>query len=137
MDGNKKTSPNNIDQIRNLIFGEQIQDYERRFQELLKKFELLKKSLQTHKNDLDEQLKEFEQKFNQLLIDHQNTFQKDLKKQAQTMKQEIQLIEERQSQLTEDKLDRNQLADLLINLAMQLKGESILEQIDKDIASHE
>ena len=30
MDEKKKTSPNNIDQIRNLIFGDQIQDYARR-----------------------------------------------------------------------------------------------------------
>jgi hypothetical protein len=48
-----KTSPNNIDQIRHLIFGEQIQDYERRFKEVIKNLETLKKTLQTYKNTTD------------------------------------------------------------------------------------
>jgi len=137
MDANKKSSPNNIDQIRNLIFGEQIQDYERRFLELVKKFENLKKSLQTQKNEWDEQLKEIEHNFKQLLSDQQNTFQKELRKQAQSIKQEFLTTEERLSQLSEDKIDKNEMADMLINLAMQFKGESILDQLDRDISSHE
>ena len=43
-------------------------------------------------------------------------------------------LEEQISQMSEDKLDKTQLADQLINLAMQLKGESILNQIDKDFS---
>ncbi|MBN2105199.1 hypothetical protein JW835_14265 [bacterium] len=137
MDAIKNSSPNNIDQIRNLIFGEQIQDYERRFQELIKKFENLKKSLQIQKNELDEQLNKMEFNFKQSLSDQHNDLQKELKKQTQFIKQEILTVEEHLSKLTEDKLDKNQMADLLINLAMQLKGESILDQIDRDITPHE
>jgi len=137
MDENQKTSPNNIDQIRNLIFGEQIQHYDRQFQDLKKAFKNLEKTVHDQQREYVEELKEQEKKFNQLLSDQQNVFQKELKKQEQSIKQELLSIREYQSQLSEDKLDRNQLADLLINLAMQLKGESILDQIDKGMSSNE
>ena len=125
-----KTSPNNIDQIRRLIFGEQIQDYERRFKELIKNLETLKKTLQTYKNTTDDQVKATKQQLNQSIT----TIQKELNSQIQELNQRIQSLEDQIAQIAEDKLDKGQLADQLINLAMHLKGESILNQIDKDFS---
>jgi vacuolar-type H+-ATPase subunit I/STV1 len=119
-----KASPNNIDQIRQLIFGEQIQDYDRRFQELQKKLDQLNKSLQAGKEETDEKLKEI-----------QKTFQKDLASKIDAVKQEILEVKKSLSNLNDDKVDRNQLADQLIDLAMRLKGSSILDQIDKGITA--
>lgn len=119
-----KASPNNIDQIRQLIFGEQIQDYDRRFQELQKKLDQLNKSIQTEKEETEEKLKEI-----------QKTFQKDLASKIDAVKQELIQIQQSLSDLNEDKVDRNLLADQLIDLAMRLKGSSILDQIDKGITA--
>lgn len=137
MDGNKQTSPDNIDQIRNLIFGEQIQDYDRRFQELVKKLDGLKKMVQTYKDEADNQFSALEKRLNQSIADLQAILQKDLKNQIQSVRQDLHSLEEKQDLLSSDKLDRNQLADQLINLAMQLKGESILDQIKSGVMTHE
>ena len=49
------------------------------------------------------------------------------------VKQELVQVKQSLSDLNADKVDRNLLADQLIDLAMRLKGSSILDQIDKGI----
>jgi DNA repair exonuclease SbcCD ATPase subunit len=113
-----KASPNNIDQIRQLIFGEQLQDYDRRFQEFQKKLDQLNKELQDSREETDKKLSDL---------------QKSIKKDMDT---HIKTIEKQLSDLSEDKLDRAKLADQLVDLAMRLKGTSILDNLDTGISSH-
>jgi hypothetical protein len=113
-----QTSPNNIDQVRQLIFGEQIQDYDRRFQEFQKKLDGLDKALQDNREETD-----------QKLTDLQKTIKKE-------MDAGFKAIEKKLSELGEDKLDKAMLADQLIDLAMRLKGTSIMDSISTGISSH-
>ncbi|MBN1781931.1 hypothetical protein JW948_12440 [bacterium] len=132
MDEKMKSSPNNIDQIRHLIFGDQIQDYERRFQEVIKKTDQLKKLVQEQKTDIDAQIKALEQTIMKTLSDSQEAIHKEIKNQMQSLKKDLASLEAHQSEIAEDKLDRSLLADRLIDLAMALKGESLLDQFGKD-----
>jgi len=112
------TSPNNIDQVRQLIFGEQIQDYDRRFQELQKQLDQLNRALQDSREETDQKLEDL---------------RKTLKKELDAA---VKAIEKKLSELGEDKLDKAMLADQLIDLAMRLKGTSILDSIHTGISSN-
>ncbi len=132
-ENNSPSSLNNIEQIRQLIFGDQIQDYDKRFQEVEQKIENLNKQFQSYKSEMDDRLKTL----NQSISDDQTQMQKDIEAHHQTLVQEISVLKNHLSNLTDDKVSRSQLADQMINLAMQLKGESILDQIDSGPASDE
>ena len=81
----------NIDQIRQLIFGEQQRDYDRKIAEIQKQI-------------------------------------KDLRKQMTDSFAETQKMIDR---LAEDKTDRLKLANYLIEVAMRLKGEDIMDQLSE------
>ncbi len=129
-----KDSPNNIDQIRQLIFGDQIQDYERRFQELLKKVDRIDQKVDGNKEAADEKVKTLEEVLGKKLAENHKSIQQELDTKTRSIQQEIQEILQKVIDLTEDKIDRGQLADQLIDLAMRLKGSTILDHMEKEIS---
>jgi len=120
----QKSSGQNIDQIRDLIFGEQIQKYERRFKEFAqdskKLNELIEEVRQQLAADSEMQKAELEQKI--------NAVKKDLQKIQSNLQQAVKEVEGLQS----DKVDRLQMANLLIDLGMRLKGENVLDSITQE-----
>jgi len=111
-----KPTGQNIDQIRELIFGEQIRDYDRRFKDISHQFSKLE---QAFHDDLEKKEADLVKKLDELKKSMQ-TLEKDMKKHLATIET--------------DKADRLQLANLLIDMGMRLKGENILNSIDTDQA---
>ena len=122
------SSGQNIDQIRDLIFGEQIQKYDRRFKELAQEGKklngLIDEMLQKLVAESDKQKADLEQKINEVKKD----FQKIQANLQQAVK-EIGNLKSSIDGLQSDKVDRIQIANLLIDLGMRLKGENILDSI--------
>ena len=119
------SSPNNIDQIRQLIFGEQIHDYDRRFKSLLGKMDQLSHTLDEKTSEIYEKMNQFEQDVDRKIGEARESMAREL----ETCKKEIQRT---MDELDQDKPDKNLLADRLIDLAMKLKGETLLDQINTD-----
>jgi uncharacterized protein involved in exopolysaccharide biosynthesis len=117
----QKKTGQNIDQIRDLIFGEQIRDYDRKFKDSAQQLKKLNDTLEvfrqqiqddlkTQKENIDQQLKKISQSI--------KTIEKELNQEIQTLRN--------------DKTDRLQLANLFIDLGMRLKGEDVLQAFESN-----
>ena len=117
----QKKAGQNIDQIRELIFGEYIQKYERRFKEIAQDNKKLNQIIEDLKQqlaaDVEKEKTEQQKKMGDLKRNIQSELQKAVKQ-----------IESIQA----DKVDRLQLANLLIDLGMRLKGENVLDSINPE-----
>ena len=127
-----KGSENNIDQIRKLIFGEQMSEYDRKYIELQKQVEKLEAKV-------DESLNEIRD----LISASNSTQQASIEKLDQSINQTSKKLksyigeteknlQEKIDRLNDEKTNRSQLANHLIELAMSLKGENILEQLSEE-----
>lgn len=112
--GNEKASK--IERVKNLIFGDQINQYDQQFKEIFSKFELLEKKFELKLNTLE---KKFEER-NQLLEDKINNLSsssvndtKELKNNLETLKNEF--LKEI-DQLKVKSVDKSKFAKLLKNL---------------------
>jgi DNA-binding ferritin-like protein len=132
-----ESSPNNIDQIRQLIFGEQIQDYDRRFNNLVKRMEQLFEALEQKSQETNEKLEQLDKATERKLSELEQSLTKDLENRANKIQQHIKEIQQTISELDNDKTDKNLLADQLIDLAMKLKGQTLLDQLKTDEPDHE
>ena len=114
----EKHSVNDLVQIRELIFGEKIREYERRFSALEEKLAEFQASLNSQnekmenlKADLQQNTKETNAQISEAI----ESLRKEL----------LQKIEE----LANDKTDRLQIGNYLIELGMRLKGENVMDQL--------
>ena len=117
----QKKAGQNIDQIRELIFGEYIQKYERRFKDIAQDSKKL--------NQLVEELRQQLAAEAEIQKAEQQKKIGDLKKSIQS---ELQKAVKQIESLQSDKVDSLQLANLLIDLGMRLKGENVLDSINPD-----
>ncbi len=126
-------SENNIDQIRELIFGPTMRDYERRFEALQKqiqaleanfeaKFDKLQKALADQSVDSEKGLAKLEKR----LLD----FQKESRDALASLKADLL---EKINLLQNDKTDRLQLANFLSEVALRLKGNDILQELTEQV----
>lgn len=97
-----------IDAIRNIIFGQNMQDYDRRFKDL-------NDDLKQNVQDLDEKLEQTKN----YLLEEMRQMEDRLSKQLQQLNDK--LIEE-SDRLEDKKLNRKQLGELLIQLANQISA---------------
>lgn len=119
----------NIDQIRDLIFGEQIRDYDRHFKSLSKDIKSVKTSLDQSIAELAERL---------------SAEESDRKKEMDTLSKKIESVDshlrkllsrmetrcnEEFTRLDDDKTDRLEMANLLVELSLRLKKEDLLEEL--------
>ena len=124
------SSPNNIDQIRQLIFGEQIQDYDRRFNNLVKRMERLAETFEQTSREIHNKIHQAEEDAVRKIDETQQTVMNDLESRTKKIHQQLKEIQQMIDELDQDKADKNHLADQLIDLAMKLKGQTILEQLE-------
>ncbi len=118
-------SPNDISQIRDLIFGENIREYDRKFVEVEK--ELAK--LHTTLNDQSKRIQDLQDKIktaNELI-------EANAAKSEQTFLKKIDELDRELSQklerLAEDKTDRLKIGNYLIEMGMRLKDENVMQQL--------
>ena len=113
----KTTKMNDILQIRDLIFGENIKQYEERFKELEKTINGLKNEL-NEKNKVLQSLHSRADKLQKAIDDTKNESLKNSHNEVQRLKEEINRRLEAFDQL---KLNRQDLSSYLTELASKVK----------------
>ncbi len=121
----EKRSANDISQIRDLIFGDKIREYDRHFAQIDETLNKISEALKNHDEQLATVQKELQQASTSLIEKMEADLSRMQKEWEETKKQILRKLEE----LTNDKTDRLQMGNYLIELGMRLKGENMMEQI--------
>ena len=115
-------SPQEVDRIRDIIFGPQLRDYEQRFQ-------IIQRDLERLQQELDQ--------LTEKLIDQDSSQLKRLQASHREMRQSDDDLrsELRQTanKLTNDKVDRLALGELFVQVGTQLKTGGTLTDLLKNI----
>lgn len=111
-----------VDRIRDIIFGSQMRAYEGNFQTIQRDFERLRQELDRLNEKLDEQDKSHNQKLQAL--------EKEMRKADDSLRSELR---ETAQKLTDEKVDRKVLGDLLIELGNQLKSAGSISGVLKEM----
>ncbi|MBN1363279.1 MAG: hypothetical protein JW976_00590 [Syntrophaceae bacterium] len=121
---------NNIDQIKNIIFGDNIKIYDRKFSELDKTLNKMTSEFTERFDSIDKRIMDLEnlvQNENKKLTESLKQTKSNLEKTLETARRKI---ENEIKELREDKADKTILANQLIELAMTLKGEDLLQELN-------
>jgi len=135
----------NIDQLRDIIFGGQMREYEKRFarveERLAKEIADLREEVRQRLGALEryarDELQSATERItatNELASKQQRELRAQLLDQTQTLTDDAQrratelrsVIDREVTQLRDEKADRTALSDLLLELALRLRGESVV-----------
>lgn len=130
-----KKNPNDLDQIRELIFGQQIRENKKNFDFLNGRIDELKGHLFDSKEETSLRFKNFEKDVQKMKKDLESFIEKAGKEQTRSLESAKTQILGKIDQLIEDKTDRIQLGDLLIETGMRIKGENLMETLKKGAES--
>ncbi len=121
----EKRSANDISQIRELIFGDKIREYDRHFAQIDETLNKINDALRKHDEQLATVQKDLQQASNSLTAKMESDISRMQKEWEETKKQILRKLEE----LANDKADRLKMGNYLIELGMRLKDENMMEQI--------
>ena len=127
----------NIDQIRQLIFGEQSREYDRQINNIRKQIQSLRKDLKDSVLELKSDMEKLDARNDQSHKEMLDLLDQTSKKFQQSLKKTNANLSDKIEKLRMDKTDRLQLANYLIELAVRLKGEDIMEQLIVEAESPE
>ena len=128
----EKQPANDVAQIRELIFGDKIREYDRHFEQVEQLLSEIKKELVQK----DEQLKEASK--DQLRLKNEvNEKLDDAVAELKTLMDELRKdFQHRLNELNESKVNRADLGNFLIELGMRLKGENLMDKIMEQNSDH-
>ena len=118
----KASTPQDVERIRDIIFGRQMRDYEGRFSAVTRDLERLQQEIDRLTEALSEQDTDHAKKMQAL--------RQDLRTADDGIRAELRDTAQR---LTADKVDRVMLGDLLIELGTQLKADDGLGDLPADL----
>lgn len=124
---------NNLDQIRNIIYGDESQKIDKRFAQVDKEIKNLKSAMQASIVELESKLQKQADRSNEIeknLVEEIKRTKSILEKLVQS---ESTKLDERIQELGRDKIDKQTLANLLIELALNLKGESLMNTLTQEV----
>jgi predicted RNase H-like nuclease (RuvC/YqgF family) len=114
-------APQEVDRIRDIIFGPQIRDYEQRFQNTQRDLDRLQQGI----DQLTEQLAEQDSSHNKKL----QALRREVRQADEDLRDELRQTAQK---LTVDKVDRIALGDLFVELGTHLKaGGSLTDLLEK------
>jgi predicted nucleic acid-binding Zn-ribbon protein len=114
-------TPQEVDRIRDIIFGSQMRAYEGNFQTIQRDLERLRHELERLNGKIDDQDANHNQKLQAL--------ERELRIADDHLRDELR---ETAFRLTDEKVDRQTLGDLLIELGSQLKAASAFPGASKE-----
>jgi len=159
-----QSSPDHIEQIRDILLGPQKRDYDQRFEKLRAELNRYKEDTHSAARELQETLradmlarqKGLEQEIQQLtgrLQEESSALQKRLEQSQAALRQEVadaraklqaearslrehlaREIESQVAALRESTISRDAMAELLHELAMKVKGTGVLEELTKAVS---
>jgi hypothetical protein len=126
-----KKSPNDLDQVRELIFGEQTRQNQKKFDAVDNRLVELKNYISDVSDETGQRFKQAEkdaQKMQKELESHLEKVRKELSRSLESTKTQIL---KKIDQLIDEKTDRMQLGNFLIDMGMKIKGEDLMETLKK------
>ena len=129
MNDNKSQPLNNIEQIRDIIFGDNIKTFEKKFKEFENTISDLENYCKSRMDKIDSTIADLDSRM--LSLDKTQTenlkqLKADMEKNLHTS---VQKLEKYLQELKEDKVDKTLIANKLIELGLAIKGEDILNHI--------
>jgi len=125
-DGEKVSSventPQELDRIRDIIFGSQMREYEQRFQTLQRDLERLQEELDHLNTQLSEQ--------DRLHVEKLQDLRKESRKADDDLRDELRQTAQR---LIEEKVDRVTLGELFVDLGTHLKSGGSVKTLLQDL----
>lgn len=115
---NPPTSPQDMERVREILFGGVIRDHEARFVKLQRDLERLQKAL----DKSNEQLAAQESAQNKKLQEARQDFQTSEDELRAEMRSAV-------DRLSAEKVDKEELGNLLIEMGNQIKGTGILSSV--------
>ncbi len=125
-EGSKASTPQDVERIRDIIFGRQMRDYEGRFEAVTRDLERLQQELDRLTQALADQDGEHAKKL--------QTLRQELRTSDDGIRSELRDTAQR---LTVDKVDRVMLGDLLVELGTHLKMDAGLGDLPADLKALE
>ena len=113
--------PQEVDRIRDIIFGSQMRTYEGNFQTIQRDLERLLHEIDRLNEKIDEQDRDHSKKLQAL--------ERELRKADDNLRTELR---ETALKLTDEKVDRQVLGDLLVELGSQLKSAGSFSGVSKE-----
>ncbi|RMG67543.1 MAG: hypothetical protein D6715_04540 [Calditrichaeota bacterium] len=121
---------NRIEQIRQLIFGEQAQEIDRRFDALQKEIIQLKKALELELEKQKSQLKQLSQRSDARFAEAAEALEQTEQRLRAALGDLREEVQRRLDALSNDKIDRMELGNMLIEIGLRLKKEDILDSLN-------
>ena len=119
--------PQEVDRIRDIIFGSQMRTYEGNFQTILTDIERLQQEIDHLNQKLVDQEKKHRDKF--------QTLDREMRKNGDALRNEVQKIA---LNLSTEKVDRQGLGELIVELGNRLKaGDLLVDSITQMLDSKE
>lgn len=115
---NVSTNPQDLERVREILFGAVIRDHEARFVTLQRDLERLQKAL----DKTNEELAAQESSHSKKLQEARQAFQASTEELRAEMRAEV-------SRLTDEKVNREQLGTLFIEIGNQIRGGGALSSV--------
>ncbi len=112
---------NNIDQIRDLIFGPQMAEYERKFGELEKTVQTMNTDIQKALDSLKNSLEDFRKESEQARLAMHKELKQDNERLRAQLEETSGRLEQQMEQIGDASAGRQQLADYLEEMARRLR----------------
>ncbi|HPG38847.1 MAG TPA: hypothetical protein PLP19_08320 [bacterium] len=129
MNDDKSQPLNNIEQIRDIIFGDNIKTFEKKFKEVENKISDLENYCKNRMDKIDNTIADLDSRMQSLdktQTDNLKQLKTDMEKNLHSS---VQKLEKCLEELKEDKLDKAIIANKLIELGLAIKGEDLLNHI--------
>jgi DNA anti-recombination protein RmuC len=119
----------NLDQVRELIFGEQMRKNENKFTLMEERLDDIKKDISKAEHEANQRFKQVEkeaQKLHNKLESHIEKVKKELSDSIDSTRSQIL---KKIDQLIQEKSDRMELGNMMIEMGMRIKGEDLMETL--------
>lgn len=117
-------NPQDLERVREILFGNMVRDYEERFQVLQRDVGRLQGALDKTNARLAEQERDHSRRLQEL--------RQELRTASDELRAEMRSVAER---LTGDKVDKETLGDLLVEMGSQIKGTGVLSSVLEGLLS--
>ena len=134
----------NIDKIRDIIFGSQQREYEGRFQQLESSLSSFQAEVRSRLEQLERSDKNFSktiEALDEIVYKQTTTLKQEISVSRDKLEQDVlalrnqvlQELDKRFTLLTEDKTSKSEMADILMEMGLRLQGTALIPEVKEAI----
>ncbi len=116
------SNPQDLERVREILFGKTLREYEQRFQTLQRDVDRLQSALDKAHERLAEQEREHNKRLQEV--------REELRLAASELRTEMRELADR---LTGEKVDKETLGDLFVEFGAQIKGNGLLSSVMEEL----